>query len=121
LHRLLVAGHFSTLFLHDRSIYLSIRRFIHLSFVALSIFFVLDRKLEHDRTIVSMPLKAEKEILKQIQKLERTKLQIVDFYAYNKMVQEKKVRCIRIRSNRCVQDALDRQTDTQEWAPVLWS
>jgi hypothetical protein len=41
-----------------------------------------------------MPLKQEKEILKQIQKLERTKRQIVDFHAYNKMVQEKKVRIV---------------------------
>lgn len=55
------------------------------------------RKLERDRTIVSMPLKEEKEILKQIQKLERTKRQIVEFQAYNKMAQEKKVR-IHIRT-----------------------
>jgi hypothetical protein len=39
-----------------------------------------------------MPLKEEKEILKQIQKLERTKRQIVEFQAYQEMAQEKKVR-----------------------------
>jgi lipid II:glycine glycyltransferase (peptidoglycan interpeptide bridge formation enzyme) len=57
------------------------------------IYLCLFRKLERDRTIVSMSLKEEKEILKQIQKLERTKRQIVDFQAYNEVAQEKKV-CI---------------------------
>jgi len=48
------------------------------------------KKLEHDRTIVSIPLKQEKEILWQMSRVEKLKRQVEDFEEYDTKVKAKK-------------------------------
>lgn len=51
--------------------------------------------LERQRTINSMPLAEEREILKQIARVQKKKREVEVFENYDAQLKEKKVRCLR--------------------------
>jgi polyribonucleotide nucleotidyltransferase len=57
------------------------------------------RQLERDRTTKSMPLKEEREILKQISKAEKIKREVQAFEAYDKTIKSRKVKVAELRES----------------------
>ena len=62
---------------------------IKVTFLTLS---VIHRELEKQRTITSMPLAEERQILKEINYTKKQKLQLDEYNAIDKEIQEKRVR-----------------------------
>jgi hypothetical protein len=55
--------------------------------------------LERRRTLNSLPLAEERAILKEISRAQKLKLQVADYYAYDKRIKDKKVRRLCERVN----------------------
>jgi rRNA processing protein Krr1/Pno1 len=57
------------------------------------------RQLERDRTEKSMPLKEEREILKQIGKAEKTKREVQEYNIYDKSIKDRKAKIVELRES----------------------